>query len=273
VRRIWILAALAAAVLSSANACAWGPAAHAYLAVRITGRQTPGIVYGAMLTDVNGGVVRNRSLASKLAGLTHNEFERLEPSEFATGFATHNNEWGTDHYVHLHHNPKAPDIYSTTKMRQFSKEFGISMHEAEGAFDLVMEYVVRRDYGPELGALIVESASASTHEEELVQAFAQPLAERAGISREHAAKEIRKAARVYQTLAIAYGEQLAKDEAHLRKLAAYAIRLYMGCDLETAKRYFARCVEICEPDYEEEIAQMCETIRGIMKARPEYGLP
>ena len=261
---------MVAVALASAHAHAWGPAAHAYLAVRITGRSTPGVVYGAMLADVNGAVVFNRRLASKLASLTHNEFDRLEPDEFATGFATHNNIWGADHYVHLHHNPDAPDIYSTTKMKQFSIEFGISMHEAEGAFDLVMEYLVRLDYGPELGKLIADSASVSTREDELVKAFAQPLSERAGIPLEDAEAEIRKAAKTFQALTLTYARLLAQDEEYLRKLAAYAISAYMGCNLETAKRYFARAVEICHDDYQQEMARMCDNVRAEMKAIPEY---
>ena len=249
-------------------AAAWAPATHAYLAQRITGRSDPGIIYGAMATDLNGSVL-DRSLGPKLSSLTHADMNALEAGDFATGFATHNGQWGTDYYVHLHHNPDAPEIWSTRKIRQFCREFGIDHRIGEGLLDMTIDYLVRLECGPELGVLIARSAQ-DPHEHELADAFAEPLAKRAGIPPEKAAFEIRRAARAFQVMAQTYGKQLAQDEQYLRYLADRAIVMLIGCDLETAQQVFSRALEICRDDYQHEMTRICDEVRKRMKAIPKY---
>jgi len=262
---------LSAAILClGMDAYGWAPATHAYLAERITGSQDPDIIYGSMVVDFYGAVLFNKAANDALHHMTHFDFEWLEPSTFATGFATHNGAWGADYYAHLYYDKTAEPIYSVRKLRQMSSEFNITMQQAEDSWEGIIEFLVRLEYGPELGVLIQQSASGSTHEEALVEAFAQPLAKKTGLSVEEASTEIRKAARAYQTLALTYGQQLAMDQDYLRRLAVIAIRAYLGCDLETAKRYFERGIEISRDDYKQEMDRICENIRAKMISMPQY---
>jgi len=252
-------------------AAAWAPATHAYLARRITGRSTPGIIYGAMAVDINGSVL-DRSLGPKLSSLTHADRNDLEAGDFATGFATHNGQSGTDYYIHLHYNPDAPEIWSTRKIRQFCREFDIAPRIGEGLLDMTVEYLVRLECGPQFGILIAQSAQDS-HEHELADAFAEPLAQRAGIPREKAALEIRRAARAFQVLIQTYGNQLAHEEPYLRWLAHRAVVVLTGYDLETAREIFSRALDICRDEYSREMTQICNEVRERMKAIPKYASP
>lgn len=269
-RRIACLVCVASAFMSP-QAHAWPPATHVYLVERITGSRDPDIIYGSMAADFDGAVLFNKKARAVLKHMTHFEFDRLEPGKFATGFASHNGEWGADYYAHLYYDESAAPIYSTKKLRQLSIEFGISMNQAEDSFEGVIEFLIRIEYGPELGRLIVDSAARSTHEEELVKAFALPLSERAGLSFEDAANEVRRAARTYQAVALTYGKQLMiEDEDYLRKLAVLALQAYLGFSPERAKQYLERGIKISKDDYQAEMDRITRNIRAKMIASPRY---
>jgi len=252
-------------------AAAWGPATHAHLAERILGSSHPDVLYGAMAADVSGAVL-DRSLRPPFATLTHGERNALEPGDFATGFATHNGRWGTDRYAHSHHNPDAPEIWSTRKIRQFCDEFDLDSQIGEGLLDITVEYLIRLERGPEFGAAIIESARDS-HEAALAAAFAPRLAKHTGITPDRAAHEIRRAARLFQVLVQTYGQQLAQDEDYLQYLADRAIVLLTGRDLEESRRIFSRVVAVCRDDYREELDRVCEEVRKRMVAMPKYADP
>ena len=252
------------------QAQAWPPATHAYLAERITGYRDPEIMYGATMVDFHGTLIANKKADKALKRIAHDEFHRLEPSKFAVGFATHNALWGADYYAHLYYDKSADPIYSTLKIRQLSQEFAISMQKAEDSFEGVIEFMIRIEYGPELGRLMAEGAR-DTHEEELARAFAAPLAKRTGMSVEQAAGEVRKAARGFQVLADTYAKQLVRDDDdYLRFLAVLAIQGYLGRSHEEAERYFTRVIELCEDDYQAEMDRIVRNIRDRMLANPLY---
>jgi len=248
---------------------AWAPVTHAYLAERITGHCDPEIMYGATMVDFHGTLIANKKADKALKRIAHDEFHRLEPSKFAVGFATHNALWGADYYAHLYYDKSAEPIYSTLKIRQLSREFGISMQQAEDSFEGVIEFMIRIEYGPQLGQIMAQGAR-DTHEEELAKAFAAPLAKRTGMSVEQAASEIRKAARGFQVLANTYAKQLVRDDAYLRFLAVLAIQGYLGGSHDDAERYFTRVIELCQDDYQAEMDRIVRNIRERMRADPVY---
>ncbi len=249
-------------------AVAWGPATHAHLAERITGVSHPDLLYGAMATDVSAAVT-SRWLRPPFASLTHAEINALEPGNFATGFATHNGRWGTDFYIHRHHNPDAPEIWSTRKIRQFSEEFGVDSQIGEGLLDITIEYLVRLERGPEFGAAVVESAQ-DAHGPELIEAFAEPLAKRAGIPPDRAEREVRRAAHIFQVLMRTYGRLLCVDEDYLRYLGDFAVVVLTGHGLKESRRIFARMVAVCSEDYEAELDRVCASVRERMQGIPKY---
>lgn len=147
------------------------------------------------------------------------------------------------------------------------------MQHAEAVFEAVVDYLVRLDYGPELGELIAQSASRSAHEEALVEAFAEPVAERAGISLDEAAEEIRKGAKGFQVITRMYGEQLAKhDEAYVLEHIPVGLTVVLSCDVETAEAYVARAVEMCQDDFKNELDRVCRQVRAKMAGNPKYAV-
>jgi len=239
----------------------------------VTGLDTRDVVYGAMAPDICQGILFDPNAKNHLANLTHAAANDLPAGEFATGFATHNGHWGGDHYAHAHHNPNNPPNYATRKILRIREEFDLSSQEGEGALDIVMDFLVRREFGPQLAELIVDSCHGGTRAGVLVDAFANPLAERVpGMSVETAERAIRQAAWVFRIGARVYGRQLAQDEETLRTLAAQAIRIYFRCDIETAQARLDWAIALCEDDYAEEMVRECEGIRARMASEPTYVL-
>ncbi|MDQ1255423.1 MAG: hypothetical protein QG656_12 [Candidatus Hydrogenedentes bacterium] len=262
-RRIGIV--LAVGLVLCTPAPAWGPATHAYLAERIVGPD-PVAIYGAAAPDFNGAVLYNEPVRAALKHLTHREFERLAPSPFATGFATHNSLWGADWYAHACYDASAPEIYSTRKIHQLSEECGITVQRAEDVFEGVMDYLLRVERGPELGRLLAEGANASTHEDELVAAFAQAVTERAPqITLDEATAEIRKAAAGYRVLTTMYARELeTRDEAYIRQYVPAAIATALKCTMPDAERYVTRAIALCQDDYKPEMDRIVTEVRAKM---------
>ncbi|HOZ46862.1 MAG TPA: hypothetical protein PLO37_00440 [Candidatus Hydrogenedentes bacterium] len=266
--------ALGVGLVMSFQAWAWGPATHAYLAMKITGQKSPDIIYGAMAPDMSMGALFDQDLSNRLANLTHGKFELLAPSAFATGFATHNGLWGADSYAHTHHSSDDTEAYATRKVHQLMDELNISHMDAEGYFEGAVDLLVRFEYGPELSRIILESASGSSHADDMAAAFAKPLAEASqGMSEEAAAEAIRKAVAVFQFGAQYYGRQTMQPDENLRKVAIMTIRMRKACDMATAEKCFERALEICRGDYVQELDRIAGTIRVKMKQDPRYALP
>lgn len=265
---------LAMGLLLSMQAWAWGPAVHAYLIQRITGTQNLEAIYGSIVPDFYLLALGNPTAKAKLQRLTHYEFDRLEEGWFSIGFASHNGEWGADYYAHLYYNPEAPDIFSVVKIRQLSTEFGITMQVAEDIFEATVDFLVRMDCGPVLGTLIREGATHSGHEQDLVDAFAQPLSERVpGMSLAEAQETIRSAAAASQQLTAIYGEQLEQDEAFLRTLIPAILVTTLGCPPDLARQYFERAEAICADEHAAEMDRICALVEAEMDARARYRVP
>lgn len=239
-----------------------------YVASRVAGTGWLDALFGSMLPDLDK-LASTPTIKSKTAHLAHFEFDRLPASTFALGFATHNGVWGADYYAHSYHDPEAEDTYLTSRMRLLTHEFGFTMNEAEGILEAVVDYLVRKDWGPELGALIEASADycGASYEQEIVDAFAQPLSERVpGLSLSEAEGELRAMYQGFQTVMRAYGRGLyTVDLETTRGLLVEGMAMYFEVDEETANEYMTRAEELCW-DYDVELDRIADTLPAELAA-------
>ncbi len=249
--------------------CGWahafGPATHAYLAIKAAGSTHPDVVLGAMMPDfaqlVKGD---NPTAAGKLGSMTHSEFDRLAQSCFALGFSTHNGTWGGDHYAHMVFAPQPEEILSVIVIRQLSQEFSIPLGNGEDLFEAAMDYLSRVDYGPELGAIIERSAAASgaQNEQAVVDAFAAELSARTtGLTAAQAESLIRNAFRAFLQAARALGQQMKGDIASTRAALLPMLAAYLSVDTATAGTYLDRAVQLCT-GYKAELARISDEMAG-----------
>jgi len=270
---------LCALVLIGSSAEGLGPGAHLYVASRVMGTGWPGALFGSMAPDLCN-LASTPQINGAMAGLTHCEFDRLSPSPFAMAFATHNNLWGVDSYIHCHHNPGYEDTYFTLRMKELLDEFeatGLTMLQAEDIVDAVLDYLLRKDLGPEFGHAIALSAQffGAAQTQELVEAFALPLSQRvAGLSTEDAEDEIRSMAQLFKGITRIYGEQLALWELPgIRALLVEGFQSYLAIDAQTADALFTSTEELCW-DYREELDRIAGALPSELEAlSPAYKLP
>jgi hypothetical protein len=251
---------------------AWGPATHAVIAMEATGDSSPAIIYGAMMPDMNGLLNSSPLLSSRLKRLTHFEWERLAPSTFARGFATHNGVWGADYFAHLYYKEDAELIYSTRIIHQLRDEFGVTAYQAEDIFEGVVEYRVRLDHGPELGELLGQAIDALDKGEEdaLVAAFLEPLNETVSdMDSDAVESKLRWAVHAFKSGSKLYANLLKMDEAYLQKTAVNLMATQLSCDMETAEAYINRGMELTT-DYKIELTRIADVIREkLAKAEKE----
>ena len=250
-------------IMGCGNGWAFGPVTHAYVAMAVAESQHPDIIWGAIAPDFAGLVgVSNPTEGSRLVHMTHYEFDRLADSCFAIGFSTHNSAWGADYYAHLYYDPEAEDIFSIIVIRQLSQEFGISMQQGEALFEAAIDYLIRVDYGPDIGTLIARSAAASgeANEQAAVDAFAEELSLRVpGLPLEEAENDIRGAFEAYCDATEVYGNQLTQDVDTVRAALIPLLAAYLEVDFETAETYFSRTIELCA-DYQTEMDRIVPII-------------
>jgi len=265
-----------ALVLLAAEAGAWGPASHVYVVDRLMGTGLLDALFGSMMPDMYA-LGSTAPIQNNTQWLTHHEFDRLSPSSFALGFATHNGIWGADYYAHCYYDPSAPDTYLTERMKLMCLEFGFSMQDAELVIEGVVDYLVRQDRGPELGGLIQLSAQAfgAEDEQQLVDAFALPLTQRvSGLSIEDAEAELRSMARNWRMLLAAYGGTFfGGDLAICRATLVTGLATALDVDEQTAEAYVARAEELCW-DYFVELDRIAALLPAQLEAlSPSYKLP
>ncbi len=248
------------------GALAWGPLTHMYVAHELTGEVWPEAVLAGAMPDLNQ-VARTPESKSALTTLTHYEFWRLPATPFAAGFASHNNAWGADHYIHCFFYGNETE-YITQRMRILCDEFGLTNSQSEDVMEGVMDFLIRRDVGPEIGALVTRCADAFSDEEvdQLVAAYAQPLADRTALDLAGAEDELRYAAWRFSTVIWAYGQQLAVQSSEdIRSLLAMGYSSTLGVDIATANACMARAEELCW-DWPVELRRIANVIRPELAA-------
>jgi hypothetical protein len=269
-----VLVVLGGALLAGAEACACGPATHLYVARQILGTDWPEALYGSMFPDVFGFAPTD-AFKGQIQHLTHFEFDRVSPSPFAAGVATHNGTWGADYYSHAYYNPGEPDTYLTARMKQLSQEFGFSVGQGEDLVEGVLDYLVRRDQGPAFGLLMKASAdgTGAAVVQQVVDVFALPLSQQVpGLTLEAAQANLRTMCQQHLTLIRVYGQQLAvQDTPYIRSVLVQGMASYLQVDEATADQYVTRTEEICW-DYQDELDAMALRIAGELNATP-YRLP
>ncbi len=268
----WLLALVLLG--AGSNAYGFGMGTHAYVAWRVCGTCWPEAIYAAMAPDLFG-LGCSPETKSQLQSMTHFEFERMAPSPFAIGFVTHNGVWGADHYTHCYYDSQAVDTYFTGIMRQLASEFGFSMNKSEDVVEAILDYMLRRDFGPWWGGFLASAADScgSTQDEQLVEAFALPLSQRVPeLALEGAQSELRLAASMYRTAMGVYGEQLAvHDLPYIRSILVRGMAMHLAIDDVTADRVMARAEELCV-DYRGQLDAVAVSIHNKMQTT-KYAVP
>ncbi|HNR30620.1 MAG TPA: hypothetical protein PKI11_07000 [Candidatus Hydrogenedentes bacterium] len=266
--RAGIAALTVVLLIAAAPAVAWGPAMHAYVVARVLGPEALEAVFGATLPDFNGAARLRPTVDAAIKRLTHYEFERLAPSSFATGFATHNGVWGADHYAHHYPNDVDATYYATRKIKALSARTGLSLNLAEDVFEAAMDMRVGLECGPELGRLIRDAARSVGPKEEqaIVDAFAAPLAERVPeLSAEDAESALRWAFRAHKALMQAFAVQLMQDREYMLRLGAPLLARHLECDAAAARKHLEAALELCA-DWREEMDRMAEKVGAALRA-------
>ncbi len=261
-------------VIICRNACGWGPSAHTYVAKQIVGVTWLDALYASMLPDMFG-FGGTPEMESRVQRLTHDEFDRLAPSSFAFGFATHNGYWGADFYSHSYWNPSIPDTYLTSRMKQFASEFGRSVNDGETVLEAVVDYLIRKDLGAEWGGLVASTANAvgGSQEQAIVDAFAKPLSERvSGLSVDAAGNALRNMFQQHRILTRVYGQQLElNDIDFIRATLVSGFAAYFHVEDAVAETYMARAEELCW-DYRDELDAIAQKVAVELNETP-YAMP
>ena len=231
----FILSVLAVLAAFPAGAC--GPAAHAYIAMRALGIESGPALMAAALPDFNGAFHFLPGAEGRIKYLTHYEFDRMAPSDCATGFATHNGEWGADSFAHAYLRDATGSGYFTAKIRELSERCDITMNEAEDLFDGAVEIALAQQVGPSLGRALTASARAAGRAEEdaVVEAFAAPLAETTTLTEAEAESCLRWAHRAFKSVMTAYGVLLQQDAVYQKPIAIRVIGLQFGWSPKAAR--------------------------------------
>lgn len=262
---------LGSLAVASVQAWGFGPAAHAYIGMKILGEGAPVAAFAAVLPDMNGLFKATPGADARVKFLGHHEFERLTGSCFAASFATHNNDWGADAIAHAYFVPDAPDNYVTAKLRALNAQTGITMHEAEDLFDAALDMRLAQEVGPGLGKSLTASAKAAGKPEEdaLVAAFAAPLAEGTGVTPEVAETQLRWALRCMKSGTASYGTLLQLDPFRQKLIATFFVaRFFHWTNAEARTRLDVALALAgdCRPALD----AMAEGIRARMLAEPGY---
>jgi len=257
-----------AAVFLVAEAHAFGPGVHAYIAMRMLGSGPSTAVYGAMAADMNGILRGDPAAASAMQRLTHYEFSLLAPSAFATGWASHNGEWGADRVAHEYlRSGHDPEAFFTRKIRILSEREGITQFQAEDLFDAALDLMLAQRVGPQLGIAVAESAEcAGTAEEDaLAAAFTGPLAERASLDPADAESRIRWAHRCMKSGLIVYGRILERDRGYQRPIADFLAATHFKWTNAVARAHLDTALELaedCIPEFDALADSLAQRMRG-----------
>jgi len=259
--------------LFAAEAHAFGPGVHAYIALRLLHSVPSSGVYGAMAADMNGILRGDPAAASTMQRLTHYEFGLLAPSLSATGWASHNGAWGADRVAHEYlRSGHDPEAYFTRKIRTLSEREGITQFQAEDLFDAALDLTLAQRVGPELGIAVAESAelAGKAEEDALATAFTGPLAERAGLDPADAESRIRWAHRCMKSGLIVYGRILERDRGYQRPIADFLAARHFKWPPAEARAHLDTALELAE-DCIPELDALADALAQRMRGEAAYG--
>jgi hypothetical protein len=260
------------ALLAVSDAHAFGPGVHAYIAMRMLDSGPSPAIYGAMAADMNGILRGDPAAASTMQRLTHYEFGLLAPSLFATGWASHNGEWGADRVAHEYlRKGHDPDAYFTRKIRTLSEREGITQFQAEDLFDAALDLMLAQRIGPELGIAVSESAALAGKPEEdaLAAAFTAPLAERAALDSADAESRIRWAHRCMKSGLIVYGRILERDRGYQRPIVDFLAARHFKWPPAEARAHLDTALELAE-DCIPELDALADALAQRMRGEAAY---
>lgn len=261
-------------IVASFNAYGFGMGTHAYVAWRVCGTPWLEVAYAAMAPDCFQ-LASSDAVKTRMQHMTHFEFDRLAPTPFAIGFATHNGEWGADHYAHCYYDPLAPDTYFTARMRQLSDEFGFSINKGEDVIEGILDYMLRRDFDVWWGEFLTAAAHSCgpSQDRQLVDAFALPLSQSvSGLTLEQAQSTVRSVASGYRWAMGIYGDQLATNELpYIWQILVGGMANDLDIEEAEAEQVLIRAEELCQ-DYRTELDAIAVSVRNELQTTV-YTLP
>lgn len=228
-----------ALALFSSTAFSWGVATHAYIGKELGqkyGYLNLQEIYGAMAPDIPWIMFdpEDVDISIALGTLTHYNFQNVadvarwkSQKAFAYGFATHNEDWGADHWAHIvpgytkaqaqilmaWHPIGYPGFW--VWVETLGKESGFAAFVAEAAIEHGIDILVKQNEDPTIGLSMLFSAWLRSPSVPwlLVRAYAEALAEYSGVRRWEAAKKIIATEKEFRQLIMLYGLALLQEEA------------------------------------------------------------
>ena len=258
---------LAAALLTTLQAHAWGPMTHAYIASQIFPDAPPALLFGAMVADMDGFSGLGDKGDSSLKHLTHREAKLLAPSPFKLGLLTHDGDWGADSYAHAYFHMPTEKMYPLRVYQQLSSETGITMNNAEDVIETLVDYVICRDLGREFVRKILDAINAvgPAEEQAMVDAYAGPLMERMPeLTREKAEKSIRRAFQCEKAALRCTACFMLLPDAVQRALWPRMISLGVDLSSTTGEKCTQRGIELCA-DWQPNLAQIAREMGAKMR--------
>jgi hypothetical protein len=287
--------------LLTSEAFPWGWAVHTYIDDHLgTNRKLRNMneIYGGMAPDVFNYIF---SYLPFLSNQTHGDYETGEShfmkardavkgelqKSLAFGFVSHNDLWGADFTAHhqcMTCGPALEKGYVIAKAEELQpillsvlESYGILL-DPDDVLDIAHEMteagvdlLVKRTLEPRIGEKIVSSSLLRSPKFPLllVKAFAEDLAEDAGINRFEAARIIVSAEREFRKSMILYGTALNQDEATALKLISEQLATVAegflaanGVDLDELGDFdlvpliefaIGKSMEICADDFADEL--------------------
>jgi hypothetical protein len=297
--------------LLSSEAFPWGWAVHTYIDDHLglnRGLRNMNEIYGGMAPDVFNYMFNYLPF---LSDQTHGNYKRGENNfmkvweaskggfqkSLAFGFVSHNDLWGADltahnqcmtcgaepgkGYVIAKAEELRPILVSILETYGLFLDPGVVLDIAHEMTEAGIDLLVKRSLDPRVGQKIVSSSLLRNPEFPLllVKAFAEDVADYAGISRFEAARIIVSAERDFRKSMVLYGTALHQGEATAlmlisEQLAAVAegflvangVGLPEGVDLVPLIEFaIGTSMEICADDFAAELKKTTSFVRKQLK--------
>lgn len=247
---------------------AFNPATHLYIADKVFQNCRPKIdlYYGSIAPDL-ALYVREPEKWPTAFDDTHYNFIDLNSyalclsgKAFASGWLTHNEEWGADHYAHIEYPLGGDKGYVIEKAELLSSQTGLALEFAHSAIETGIDLLLKND-DPKLGEKLLEANLLRSRQD-------RQLLVKVLIRKENRTDRLTlaRAELIFRNLVGQYAGALAlpspKDKEALAELGAkLALEMY-GIEIspEEVLNLLNTAIGLCEQDYKAVIDYTIEQI-------------
>lgn len=253
--------------LGSNSVQAFNSATHLHIAERVFPNCTDKIdlYYGSIAPDLALYVAQLDKWPTAFDD-THYDYMDLRSGAssftqmaFATGWLTHNEEWGADYYAHIDYPPFAiggvKKGYVIAKAEELSLETGLPVDFAHYAIEVAIDLLLKKYDDPKLGAKLLVANWLRSYQDRhlLVKVLVWQTPRRTDwLTLVTAEWTFRSLVHRY---AMALALQSPEDKAALAELGAQlASEMYeIDVTAEEVRELLEVAVDLCEPDYKDVI--------------------